>query len=130
MMISVLCPESVLSHSVESCGTSLTRPGIVSTLSSITHLFIFLFFAFCMHFLNLRNTRSFLNMCMLVSIFIISNKQGCRRRMQLYSLDYRFNSVLSFKLLIPCSIKLKSHLRQIYALTSFFLMQNLPLRPW
>ena len=29
MMISVLCPVSVLSHSVESCGTSLTRPGIV-----------------------------------------------------------------------------------------------------
>ena len=28
-MISVLCPVSVLSHSVESCGTSLTRPGIV-----------------------------------------------------------------------------------------------------
>ena len=27
--LSVLCPVSVLSHSVESCGTYLTRPGIV-----------------------------------------------------------------------------------------------------
>jgi len=29
MFFSVLCPVSVLSHSVESCGTCLTRPGIV-----------------------------------------------------------------------------------------------------
>ena len=29
MFISILFPLSVLSHSVESCGTCLTRPGIV-----------------------------------------------------------------------------------------------------
>ena len=39
----VQCPVSVLSHSVESCGTSLTRPGIVFHNIIIVWVFIRIF---------------------------------------------------------------------------------------